>query len=107
MTRKTHTKAISAAAEPAVAMTRSNTRSPEFFSIYANDIQVQVSPWDMRFILGEVTDPIETAEHVVTIRQLAELRISPQLAKSLSVILIDQLRKYEENFGQIPGPRTD
>jgi hypothetical protein len=106
MTRKTHRKAISPAAEPAVEMKRSNIKSPDFFSIYANDIQVQVSPWDMRFILGELTD-VGTAEHVVTIKQLAELRISPQLAKSLSVILIDQLRKYEDNFGQIPEPRAD
>ncbi len=104
MARKTHAKVTSATPEPAAEVKRENIRSPEFVSIYANDIQVQTSPWDMRFILGEITTPATAGEPVVTIRQLGELRISPQLAKRLTMIMVDQLGVYEKRFGQIPEP---
>jgi hypothetical protein len=85
---------------------REVTRSPDFVSIYTNDVQVQTSAWDLRLILGEITG-FPTAESPrPTVRQLAELRMSPQLAKSLIMIMIEQLRAYETTFGQIPirGP---
>ena len=54
---------------PVVQSRRENVKSPAFFSIYANDVQ---------------------------------LRISLQLAKTLSKIMLDQIHAYEERFGPIP-----
>jgi Protein of unknown function (DUF3467) len=87
---------------------RQITKSPDFVSIYANDVRVQTGPWDMLLILSEIshTTPGTPDEApVLTIKQLGELRISPQLAKKLTAIMIEQLNGYEERFGAIPGPK--
>src|SRR4051794_12195133 len=87
---------------------REVTRSPGFVSIYANDVQIQTSPWDMRLVFGEIGDFLSTANvPTVNIRQLGELRISPQLAKRLTAIILQQLQAYEETIGQIPVVNQD
>ena len=81
---------------------REITKSPTFISLYANDVQVHTSPWDVRLLLGSVGE-LPTADHpVVNITQLADLRMSPQLAKRLVAIMIEQIKVYEERFGPIP-----
>src|SRR5271157_5183875 len=104
MPTKTRPKAASTTPKAAAEIRRENVKSPEFVSIYANDVQVQMSPWDMRLVLGELGDLRTADRQIVTIRQLAELRISPQLAKRLTTIMIVQLKIYEERFGHIPEP---
>jgi len=84
---------------------RETTKSPDFVSIYANDIQLQTSSWDLRMILGEVGDVSEGDPAVAQIKLIGELRMSPQLAKRLALILIEQLKRYEQQFGEIPGPK--
>ena len=91
-------------AEFALEIKRETKRSPAFFSVYANDIQVQTSPWDMRIILGEIAKPAAAGDLVVSINQLGELRISVQLAKRLAVIMTRQIEAYEGRFGSIPLP---
>ena len=81
-------------------LTREVVRSPEFVSIYSNDVQVWTSPWDLRLILGELSD--QPTPGTVIVNQLAELRMSPQLAKKLTMIMIQQLKAYEADFGEIP-----
>jgi hypothetical protein len=82
---------------------RDHTRSDSYFSVYANDIQVQTGPWDVRMILGEIGDAVrENSVPVLKIKHLGEVRLSPQLAKRLTMILIQQLKHYEENIGTIP-----
>jgi len=78
--------------------------SPTFVSLYANDVQVQTTPWDIRLILGEIHGVPTVESPNVTVRQIAELRLSPQLTKKVVAILIGQLRTYETNFGTIPVP---
>jgi hypothetical protein len=78
---------------------RETFKSDNFFSVYVNDVQVQTSVWDMRLILGE----IETSDkHLTRIKELGELRISPQLAKKLTVIMQQMIKGYEQNIGEIP-----
>ena len=84
-------------------VSREVIKSAGFVSIYANDVQVQTSPWDLRLLLSELSD--QPTPESITVRQLAELRISPQLAKKLTMILIDQLKTYEQYYGEIPGPK--
>ncbi len=86
-------------------ITRETSKSAEFVSLYANDVQVQTTPWDMRLLLGEISDPPSPESPTLKIQQLGELRISPQLAKRLTLIMLDQIKVYEESFGEIPGPK--
>ena len=95
-------KSARALPEPVVAVKRDSVKSPNFISIYANDVQVQVTPWDIRLILGELTAPPTPDAPVAVITQLADLRMSLQLAKRLTSILIEQLKAYEQQFGEIP-----
>ena len=112
--RKEHKPALSDALtdtnDAKAAFVRANTErkivaAPNFTSIYANDVQVQTSPWDLRLILGEIASIPTKEEPTVTIRQLGEVRLSPQLAKKLTIILFQQLQGYEKRFGEIPMPK--
>src|SRR5579864_9319172 len=76
--------------------------SPGFVSTYANDVQVQMTPWDMRLILGEITDLPSPSDPVVKVKALAEVRMSPQLAKRLTMVMLGQLKAYEDEYGAIP-----
>lgn len=77
--------------------------SPTALSIYTNDVQVQTTPWDVRLILGEIAE-VSADGAAVTIRQLGDVRLSLPLTKRLTLILIQQLKAFEERFGQIPMP---
>ena len=81
-------------------------KSQNFASLYANDVQVQTTPWDIRLILGEITDvspPTKDGDlPTMTITQVGDLRMSVQLAKKLTMILLSQLQGYEQNIGPIP-----
>ena len=103
MKNKASSKSI-AGVDKSTVLTREEIRSPSFVSIYANDIQVQTSPWDMHFDLGEISILPTRARPIMTINKIAELRISPQLAKVLTGILMKQVAAYEEQFGEIPAP---
>jgi hypothetical protein len=88
---------------------RKTARSAAFVSVYSNDVQVQTSPWDLRLTFGELGDLEADPEGnaMLSITQLAEVRLSPQLAKQLARILGEQLASYEDRFGDIPGPSKD
>ena len=81
------------------------TVDPDFVSLYANDIQIQTSPWDMRLTFGEVGDHILSEGPSITIKQVGELRISLPLAKRLTMIMLEQLKTYEAQVGEIPLPK--
>ena len=81
---------------------RQVSRSPDFVSLYANDIQINTSPWDLRFIFGELSDAVAGPDPSIAVSQIGELRISPQLAKKLVQLLAMQLAAYERTFGVIP-----
>lgn len=88
---------------------RKTAKSTAFVSIYSNDVQVLTLPWDLRLIFGELGD-LETdpeGGRSLNITQLAEVRLSPQLAKQLARILSEQLGHYEKRFGDIPGPSKE
>ena len=85
---------------------RKANRSSNFFSVYTNNLQVSTSPWDVRIVLGEVEDVQLIADKpTLTVTQLGEVRMSVQIAKQLTLMLVDQLKNYEAMFGSIPGPK--
>lgn len=87
---------------------RELTKAADFFSVYANDVQIMSTFWDMRLTVGQIVDlaPRDSESKAMKVEQLGELRISPQLAKRLSVILERQVANYEQNFGPIPSPEA-
>lgn len=95
-----------AASNSPIPAERIVSKAANFFSVYANDLQVFTSPWDLRLVLGEMGDQgiASSGAVVMNISQLGEVRMSPQIAKKLIGLLADQLKAYETSFGQIPGP---
>src|SRR5438445_13474747 len=108
MARKNHRKqpmaepSQSVPNAPPVAVTREVSISPGFASLYANDVQIQMTPWDMRLIFGEITDLPTPDRPSVKIMSVGELRVSPQLAKRLTMVILGQLKAYEDEYGTIP-----
>jgi len=84
-------------------------RAEEFaaaaFSIYANDVNIQTSPWDMRLRFGDIVGITDASDPTVNVKVMGDVKISLQLAKKLVGIMLGQLQSYEENIGEIPVPQ--
>ena len=103
MATRAHKKKTAATAKQApIEVSRQNIKSPDYVSLYGNYVQVQTSPWDMRLILGSVSEPATRENLSVVITQDADVRISLQLAKRLLSVMAEQISEYEERFGPIP-----
>jgi hypothetical protein len=77
--------------------------SPDFVSIYANDTQVLLTPWDVRLTFGEISE-VKPDPPTIVVKTLGDVRISPQHAKKLLQVLGFQVAQYEKNIGVIPLP---
>jgi hypothetical protein len=84
---------------------RQMVEASEFVSLYANDTQIQLTPWDVRLIFGVISDGPRTDPPEIVVKTIGEVRMSPQHAKRVAMILIQQLENYEENVGPIPQPK--
>jgi hypothetical protein len=77
--------------------------SQGFVSLYANDINVMMTPWDFRLRIGQLDAVnVDANEAIVTI--LADLRLSPPHLKKLAQVLNKQLEAYETHIGPIAMP---
>jgi hypothetical protein len=85
-------------------ISRQVSQSPEFVSLYTNDTQVQLSPWDVRLIFGLIEDPPTAERKTMSVRRIGEVRMSPEHAKKVLAILAEQLKQYEDSIGIIPQP---
>jgi hypothetical protein len=105
-TRKTTETAAAIDEEPIVRANiyRSAVPSASFVSLYTNDTQIQVSPWDFRFLFGIIATMPSPEDPNVQVNVIGEVRMSPQHAKKVSMVLIRQLQNYEQNVGPIPQP---
>lgn len=82
-------------------------KGESFVSTYANNLVVEASPWDFRFLFGE----IEKGEPDATGRRLAKLYVedkvkivmSPQHAKAMLKVLQENVSSYESQIGPIPS----
>ena len=86
---------------------REVVNAPTFVSLYANDAQIQTTPWDVRLIFGQLTTAATADSPKSLITLNGEVRMSPQLAKRVTMILMMQLQSYEKQFGPIPQPPQD
>ena len=84
---------------------RAVTLSPTFGSYYANDTQIQTSPWDLRLIFGQIME-VDPKKGRAVIMAMADVRMSPQHAKRMLAVLQGQIEQYEKLFGPIPQPEV-
>src|SRR4051812_38450918 len=76
-------------------------RSADFHHVYANSARITVSLWDFRFFFGEVE---EANAELIRLNETAKDTMSPQHTKVFLRVLDDNVRKYEEKFGEIKIP---
>jgi hypothetical protein len=74
------------------------TQSAEYREAYANSVQMRVSLWDFLLMFGIAN---QTAPDAVTIQNFQGVFLSPQQAKALSNLLLQNLKQYEVAFGEI------
>jgi regulator of RNase E activity RraA len=67
-------------------------------SVYANQVEMHTSNWDVKIRFGEAI--IAEGEHVV--EEKARIVMSPQHTKAFLAVLTDTVRRYEAAFGEIP-----
>jgi ribosomal protein L22 len=84
---------------------RQTIQSDRFVSLYANDTQVQTSPWDVRLVFGQITGMPIAEDQPLEVTQMGEVRMSPQHAKRVADILRQQIELYEKTVGVIPLPK--
>jgi hypothetical protein len=77
------------------------TRSADFRSIYSNWAQCAFSPFDITLIVGEAI-PVPAGNFEV--EQKARVIFHPAEAKVIAWMLLDTVKKYEDNFGKVAIP---
>jgi spore coat protein CotH len=81
------------------------TQDSNFVSLYSNDTQIQITPWDVRLVFGEISEGATPERPEVSIKSNGQVTMSPQHAKKVAEILISSLAKYEQTFGPLPMPK--
>lgn len=74
------------------------TQTADYRETYANSVQMRVSLWDFFLLFGTAN---QTAADAVTIQNFQGVFLSPQQAKALSNLLLQNLKQYEAAFGEI------
>jgi hypothetical protein len=77
------------------------TRSADFTSVYANSARITTNVWDFRFLFGEVE---EASPEILKVVEAVKVTMSPQHTKVFLRVLAQNVRKYEETFGEIKVP---
>jgi hypothetical protein len=106
-TKKLHEVADPGKDSPQVVranINRVTAPAASFVSLYVNDTQVQVSPWDIRLILGVIESVPSPQNPAFVIKQVGEVRMSPQHAKKVAQVLANQIALYEKQIGPISLP---
>jgi Protein of unknown function (DUF3467) len=78
--------------------------SAEYRENYANSVQVRVSLWDFFLSFGTIN---QTMPDAVAIHNFQGIFLSPQQAKALTNVLVQNVQQYESAFGEIklePNP---
>jgi hypothetical protein len=78
-----------------------NFKSSAYRSIYANNTAFQSSAFDFAMIFGEIQ---EADDKKVTVAQEVRVIMSPLHAKIFSGVMLQNLKNYEDRFGEIKVP---
>lgn len=71
-------------------------------TFYVNNTFVETSVWDIRLRLGETLET-DREHNILRVREIANVRMSPQHARAVLTILENHLENYEKQFGKIPA----
>jgi len=88
--------------QPSPPQELETVRSDKFQRIYANAANIEVTVWDFKLTFGE----LKKLNNKVVIEQSIEVTMSPQHAKALAGILINNIKEYENQAGEIKLPQT-
>jgi DNA-binding ferritin-like protein (Dps family) len=76
-----------------------NVPSPTFVKIYTNNVAFGATNWDTYLVLGEILGLDENGKAVV--EQKAKVNMTREFMKALSNLLVQNIKEYEEKFGEI------
>ena len=77
-------------------------RSPNHVSIYVNQSEFGITPWDVHIMLGKIQG---TTPEGFALEELATVIMSPQHAKAFMYALASNLQIWEDQFGSIQLPQ--
>jgi hypothetical protein len=81
--------------------TQEYTRAENFSSVYANSARLNISLWDFKFNFGEVED---IGPSGMKVSEKVRVVMSPQHAKVFLQVFEQNLKRYEDKFGEIKVP---
>ena len=70
--------------------------------VYANNVTLEMTPWDFKLRFGEV---VEITEEKLRVLERVTVVMSPQHAVALAEVLARNILAYEKNVGPIPRPK--
>lgn len=79
-------------------------RTERFRQIYANNLQVGFSSWDLAITFGEI---MGEKEGKAVIEETTRILMTREIAKALSRILSAHIAAYEQQFGEIKIPAIE
>ncbi len=77
-------------------------KSKDFISVYSNSANLEITPWDFKFIFGALE---KGEDGKPRIEKRVEIIMSPQHAKALLGIFGTHLTEYEKQVGEIKLPQ--
>lgn len=78
---------------------QTNIPSPEFKKLYVNNVLLAASNFDMNLTFGEIIGISKDGTPVV--EQKVKLNMSKEFMKALGNLLAENIRLFEEDFGEI------
>jgi hypothetical protein len=78
-------------------------RSPDFRTIYTNNVRFSITPFDFSFILNEIT---ENERGEIYSDQKARITMTPLQAKIFAFVLTQNVKNFEKQFGDIHVPEN-
>jgi len=77
------------------------TKSPDYKSVYSNNVNMTLTPFDFVFVFGENQG---VKDNILSVDLHARVTMSPQHAKVFAQVLAENVAKYEQTFGPIVTP---
>lgn len=85
----------------AKAIDQKRFRSDDFISIYANNVAVSISVWDLSLTFGE---SIGEEDGKPVIEETIKVLMSREMAKVMNRLLTHHIAEYEKKYGPINIP---
>ena len=79
-------------------------RTDRYRQLYANNLSVSLTTWDVALTFGEI---IGEQEGKPIIEETTKILITREMTKVLATLLNTHIRLYEERFGEIKLPNVE